>query len=349
MTNDFPPLPDSEPRFARRDNAAPQVDLYPFGRELNGRLESGHFQADEHWESEIAYKLTLLLRDASLRRVIIDDDVPGLVDALWIVSDLLATDEPTLWQRCDDGVVLPRLGLRLLVRTASERMEPVIDRSSATPLGDRIGAWLASQTGVNRLFDALALTCQEDIVIMRGVPDGIDIAEALHVCFPSGWDPREKAGTNFATIHMPVAENDKLVGSSQNLMKALLTKGPYVRFGWGLGADFDLDNHTASPRRRMPADALGNPDQVAANVWIRAERQTTYPMPALGRGLFTIKVYVNPLIERVQAEPYMGQRLINLIESATPAVRAYKGFAEYAEPLLEWLYANVSTPTTHQG
>ncbi|MEZ4623587.1 MAG: hypothetical protein R2843_01995 [Thermomicrobiales bacterium] len=53
---DFAPLPSSDPRFARRDNAAPQVDLYPFGRELNGRVETGHFEADEHWESEIAYK-----------------------------------------------------------------------------------------------------------------------------------------------------------------------------------------------------------------------------------------------------------------------------------------------------
>jgi hypothetical protein len=235
------------------------------------------------------------------------------------------------------------------VRSDAERIEPGVDATQATELGRRIGAWLERQTGVNRLFDALALACQEDIVIMRGVPDGIDIAEALHVCFPSGWDPREKAGTNFATIHLPVAESEKLVSSSTNVMKALLTKGPYVRFGWGLGADFDLDNHPETPRRRMPAEALADLDEVAANVWIRTERQTTYPMPDLGRGLFTIRVYIEPLIAWVQREPEIGPRLISLIETATPAVRDYKGFAPFAEPLLAWLYANCSTPITHQG
>ncbi|MCC6705704.1 MAG: DUF3445 domain-containing protein [Thermomicrobiales bacterium] len=349
MPGEFPPLPRAEPRFARRDNAAPQVDLYPFGRELNGRIERGHFIADDRWEEEIAYKIELLERDASLRRVIIDDDLPGLVEALWRVADLLAADEPTLWRAVEGGVELPRLGLRLGITTEAERFEPVIDASSATELGIRVGAWLERQRGVERLFDALALACQEDIVIMRGVPDGIDIAEALHVCFPSGWDPREKAGTNFATIHQPVAESEKLVGSSQNLMKALLTKGPYVRFGWGVGADADLDNHPETPRRRMPTEALADPDLVAANAWTRTERQTTFPMPDLGRGLFTIRVYVDPLIDRVREEPYIGERLIKLIESATPAVREYKGFAPYAEPLLAWLNANCSTPTTHQG
>ena len=103
---DFAPLPNSDPRFARRDNAAPQVDLYPFGRELNGRVETGHFEADEHWESEIAYKLELLERDTSLRRVIVEDDLSGLTDALWRVGDLLAADEPTLWRPFDGGVDL---------------------------------------------------------------------------------------------------------------------------------------------------------------------------------------------------------------------------------------------------
>ena len=346
---DFAPLPDSDPRFARRDNAAPQVDLYPFGRELNGRVETGHFEADEHWESEIAYKLELLERDTSLRRVIVDDDMPGLTEALWRVGDLLAADEPTLWRPFDGGVELPRLGLRLLTPTRGDRANPVVDASNATPLGAKIGARLERQHGVERLFDALALACQEDLVIMRGVPDGIDIAEALHVCFPSGWDPRDKVGTGFARIHGPVAENEKLVGSAPNLMKAMLTKGPYVRFGWGLGADFDLDNHPESPRRRMPAEAIANPDEVAANIWLRTERQTTCPMPELGRALFTIKVYVESLQELLEAKPYIGPRLINLIESATPAVREYKGMTDYAEPLLTWLRANVSMPITHQG
>ncbi|MEZ4623586.1 MAG: hypothetical protein R2843_01990 [Thermomicrobiales bacterium] len=109
-------------------------------------------------------KLELLERDTSLRRVIVDDDLPGLTDALWRVGDLLAADEPTLWHS-SDGVELPRLGLRLLTPTHGDRANPIVDASNATPLGAKIGARLERQHGVERLFDALGLACQEDLVI----------------------------------------------------------------------------------------------------------------------------------------------------------------------------------------
>ena len=333
----LPPLPESEPRFAHRSHAAPHADLYPMGTVVNGRPEQGHFIADANWETEIATKLDLLEADAAMRRCLVEDDSAGLAEALWRVAALLAADEPSLWRMTDDGALLPRLGLRLLARTDEERLEPVIDASAATPLGNRVAIWLEQQTGVTRLLDAIALACQEDIVIMRGTAGGVDDAEALHVCFPSGWDPHEKVGTGFAAIHGPIAENERLIRSSPNVMKALLTKGPYVRFAWSVTLDPKLDHHPNVPRVQPTAELLADPDAVAAATFVRIERQTTYPMPDLGRGLFTIRVYVDPLLERLEREPAIRPKLISLLETATPAVRAYKGIAEITPPLLEWL------------
>jgi hypothetical protein len=337
MAIDPAPLPAPEPRFAHRSHAAPHADLYPMGTVVNGRPEQGHFIADANWETEIATKLDLLATDAAMRRCLVMDDPAGLAEALWRVAGVLAADEPALWQTTNDGATLPRLGLRLLTRNSAERIEPLIDASNATPLGTRVAHWLERQTGVTRLLDAVALACQEDIVIMRGTPGGDDVAEALHVCFPSGWDPREKVGTGFAAIHGPIAENERLIRSSPNVMKALLSKGPYVRFAWSVTLDPKLDHHPDVPRVRPAPALLADPEAVAAATYVRVERQTTFPMTDLGRGLFTIRVYVDPLLERLEREPGIRPKLISLLETATPAVRAYKGIAEITPPLLEWL------------
>src|SRR6478609_456813 len=162
----FPPFPPSDPPFSVKDVTRIQADLYPMGAEINGRKETRHFIADENWEAEIATKLDLLERDASLRRCIATDDPAGLAEALWRVAGLLEQDEPTLWQTEGSIAQLPRHGLRLIATNEKTRICPDIDATEATPLGQRIAAWLERQLGVDRLFDALALTCQEDLVIM---------------------------------------------------------------------------------------------------------------------------------------------------------------------------------------
>jgi hypothetical protein len=329
----FPPFPPSNPPFAVRDVTRIAADLYPMGSEINGRREEKHFIADEHWESEIAAKLALLERDASLRRCIVTDDPDGLVAALWHVAGLLANDEPTLWQMETDGAFLPRLGLRL----TGDRICPEVDTSGATPLGQQIAAWLERQSGVARLFDALALACQEDIVIMRAAEQGPGGAEALHVCFPSGWDPREKAGRDFRAIHEPVGDNARLLSASANVMKALLTKGPYVRFSFGLSANPALDNHPTTRPPKPPPAFWDDPDTAIDSIYVRMERQTTYPMPDLDRGLFTIRVYVDPVKDRIARDPSLRPRLARLVETAIPDVRAYKGITEMSPALLEWL------------
>ena len=332
----FPPFPPSDPPFAVRDVTRIAADLYPMGSEINGRREEKHFIADKHWEAEIAAKLALLEQDASLRRCIATDDPDGLTEALWRVAGLLANDEPTLWRTEPDGAYLPRLGLRLI----GNRCCPEIDASESTPLGQRIAAWLERQSGVARLIDALALACQEDIVIMRATTQGPGDAEALHVCFPSGWDPREKAGRNFRAIHKPVGDNARLLKSSENVMKALLTKGPYVRFSFGLSANPALDNHPVTRPAKPPADFWNDPDTAIDGIYVRMERQTTFPMPDLDRGLFTIRVYVNPVKARIAADPSLAPRLRSLVETAIPEVRDYKGITEMSPALLAWIGAS---------
>jgi dimethylamine monooxygenase subunit A len=329
-------LPPPDPPFMNESRFEIKADLFPLGTVINGKLEQKHFEQDNQLEYFLTQRLRLFETQLEQRRLILTDDQTGLAESLHRVFGLYAKDHPELIHLEPDGIELKYLGLRLRFSSAATRIEPVIERENPTALGERIASWLERQTGVARLFDALALSGQEDIVIMRGVA-GTAHAEALSVSFPSGWDPREKLAENFERIHEPIADNAKLLKASGNTMKALLTKGPFVRFSWGLTINPSLDNHPSSRKPEPPQSWLENPSELVKHSYLRMERQTTFPMPDLERGLFSIRVYVTPLLERLERDPSLRSRLAKFVASVKPEVTAYKGQANITPGILQWL------------
>jgi hypothetical protein len=132
-----------------------------------------------------------------------------------------------------------------------------------------------------------------------------------------------------------VAESERLIASAHNVMKAIVTKGPYVRFGLSLTTLPSLDSH---PDHDKPWDDawLDDLDVLASHVTLRIERQTTFPMPDLGRALFSVRIYTTPLVDLSRDRPDLIPRLAEILRSASPAVVAYKGMAKYAEPVAQW-------------
>ena len=64
----------------------------------------------------------------------------------------------------------------------------------------------------NISLEDLTLSIEEDFVVMyKGN------MELVSVCFPSGWIPVKKLGTNLSSIHSPVADNEQLIKSSEKL------------------------------------------------------------------------------------------------------------------------------------
>lgn len=319
-----------------KDTFVVKADLFPLGGTYNGHRESRHFEVDAEIERYIGAKLDSLRHAAHLHHVTETDDPSGLTEALWRVFRAYADEWPSVLTMAGTDVAdMHLLGIR--VNGCVDRTNPLIERlPSLTPLGLTVADHLDGTAGTVRLADALGLCCQEDLVVMRGLPEGNDGAEWLHVCIPSGWDPAEKVGTSFQAIHIPVADNARLVASGPNVVKAMIGKGPYVRFGWGLTTNPHLNSH---PATRQPAPSLRGltPSEVAALTYVRMERQTTLAMPDLDRALFTVRIYLDPLVDRLAAEPSLRPRLASLIASCSPEVIAYKGMSDIAAPVLEWL------------
>ena len=232
----------------------------------------------------------------------------------------------------------------------------------------RASIWPGSSR-FERLADALALAVQEDLVVMAGgaphyvapgdaspgdaapkdaapgapVPGPVALearvpdqrvpedgrSDLLHVCFPSSWDPATRAGAGFIALHAPVPHNGSLRSAAGRVVRAMVTKGPFVRYVWSLAPDDALDRN---PRRL----ATRPPPTDPARLWFRVERQTVMPLAASGRALFTIRVYRAPL-PSVLTTPERSRTLASALRSMDAALLAYKGVGGLREALLAYL------------
>jgi len=107
---------------------------------------------------------------------------------------------------------------------------------------------------------------------------------------------------------------------------------------WTVTPSGRYDQH---PRRhpRAPWPATSDPQAFAARCFLRAERQTFFPVPGVpGQAVFTIHVMLRPLQEAVRTRDD-AQRLHASLASMSEAVLAYKSLAPARDRLLAWLTA----------
>ncbi len=334
-------LPEPYGPFLVRDDFIVRADLFPLPGTYNGRCEERHFELDNEFDRFVEEKLDSFHRAADSYRCI-DPDEPDVLAGIYLRLFEVFAREYREFVRIDgDRIQLELLGIELDVRDPLH--VGVTTRPDAPEIGVRVAAWVDSQRGIARLGDALALSCQEDIVIMRLRDDGQHHAESLHVLLPSTWTPLEKYRQSFGDIHVPVAESQRLIASANNVMKAIVTKGPYVRFGLSLTTWPQIDGHPDHPK---PWDErwLDDPDELARNVYVRIERQTTRPFADVGRALFSVRIYLTRLDEFAAGRPGYAGRLATVLRSASPAVVKYKGISRYAEPVAAWCEAYSERP-----
>jgi hypothetical protein len=314
-------LPPEQPPFPVEAAYRIRSDL----RKLSS--DTRHFLADTAWPRYLRRKLELLEADPDSCRVLGADE-HSVGEGLWQLAALLAAEQPGRFLLEEDRLDVPHLG-------AAVSRSGELDARPDGELQERVRAQLERVRGVRRLADFLALSVQEDLVLMAG-PPGEDLASLLHVCFPSHWNPAERRGASFARLHAPVPHNQRLLASSGNIVSAMLSKGPFERFVWSLTSNPDLDQNPARPHAegRTSADEL-------ESLWFRSERQTTRALR--GHGLFTIRVYVTPLTEALDT-PQRARLLAQAIRSMDEELLRYKGLEGRRGPLLAALDERATRP-----
>ena len=201
-------------------------------------------------------------------------------------------------------------------------------------------------------LDGLMLEIQEDLAIVT-LPVGFAPERSrvhyLHVCFPSGWDPRRMLDKNFLSVHARVPAVPGFDRVQRVAHASHLFAQPAVRFIWALTPDDELDHHPDTPRAAhwqstthaylrverqliVPLSAAGLP----------ASKQSVQPEPQLAAGstthdrttLFFIRTYIYP-VARLSAE--QCGMLIQALARMPVELRRYKGMLGHEARIVELL------------
>ncbi len=189
----------------------------------------------------------------------------------------------------------------------------------------------SQKTNYSDSLDAIMMQVQEDLAILSEH----DYIACLHLMAPNFWAASEKIGKSFNSIHSDVAEIDTIIKNSTSIIQAMIHKGPYVRFAWGLTTDNELNHH---PQCLITQNSESNHgrsfDSNNPNLYLRIERQVINGLPEIKSALFTIRSYLYKVDKFDSAKI---QCIINAINSMTESQLSYKGLYSSKLAIIRWL------------
>jgi hypothetical protein len=180
----------------------------------------------------------------------------------------------------------------------------------------------------------------------RRVPDDLCLMEkrdgdwrltALSLSAGSFFTAEQAIGKSLAELHLPVTGfGDRFLTRVRRVFEGLRPGLVLERRNWTVLNSNAL--HTPDPapiRAQIPAI---DPARVGEALTLRVERQTLRRLPQTGGAVFTIRVWVAPLVE-VAANPARLAAFAVAWRSATPEFRAYKRLDLYDGLLDGWFAA----------
>ena len=298
--------------------------LHRFSHAFGNDVADQHtFQIDTTFESYRATKLLARANSMSQHVLISPDDGAIIAEVCRFIAHRLVDDHPQ-WFRLDGDETQRRLNCMLtdevLCFDSDWQLNPAATQTHVVP-------------AYTSALDALACHVQEDLAIVH-MSDDANGLSALHVCFPSAWNPVEKMGRDFAQVHQPVpgmeptnAKQDRFV----NLM--VNTTDGRVRFTWGIQWDDQLNRHKASATPEADYPPF---DPNAPAAYVRVERQTMWGLPEHRASLFTIRPYLYDLRD-IKHNTEAAHGLADSVESMSPESLSYKGLKLNHRALINWL------------
>lgn len=304
-----------------------KTGLYGLGTDFgNGEAERRVFQLDRAWPAYRAAKLESRAEDLS--KYVCEEGLPDslgtrLVD--WVIRHLPA-EYPELFDGATGAHGTRTLHNRLSAETlVFDRGCRLLEVHAPRPLDPPYVSAL----------DALACQIQEDMALVTVEPGGRDRLCYLHLCLPNHWAARDKIGKSFAAVHAPVPEMDRINRRIAPVLEALVERGPFVRFAWGLATDARLNHHPEPPAGVDEQAWHGRRfEQEQPALFVRIERQTTVGFPEHDAFLFTIRTY----FEEVAAlkDDHLAQLRDAIASMGTAALR-YKGLEGDRDDVSAWL------------
>ncbi|RUM97587.1 DUF3445 domain-containing protein [Pseudaminobacter arsenicus] len=180
-----------------------------------------------------------------------------------------------------------------------------------------------------------SLLVPEDLILMRRHEDGWRL-DAGALCFPSSWSLEEKFGRTMQDIHIPVpafGPGTRTASIIDRVFDNLLVEQPVQRFNWSLQAGRELympfSQQQRIDRATMRPSKFSAEDDIAAQAFIRVERQTLRKLPRSGDIVFTIRIYLDPLstLARHSEATRLASSFADQLDALDQAQLDYKGLA----------------------
>ena len=193
---------------------------------------------------------------------------------------------------------------------------------------------LISNNKYQNALDALSCQVQEDIAIIERHKQK-DFISFLHLCLPNHWAAEDKLGQSIIDAHLPVPKMDKINQQTPKLINALIHKGPFERFTWGIATDKRLNHHPIAPDGIEQAEWQGrkfDPDK--PELYLRIERQTTTGLAEVNAFIFTIRTYHRSVKNLTSDELAI---LKHAILTMPDTVKVYKGLHRQSEEICSYL------------
>lgn len=218
-------------------------------------------------------------------------------------------------------------------------------RAAATELRDRVAAecgraghTVSPDPEVHPVV-AAGLLVQEDWCVHVPDAQGRWVLAAACVCFPTRWVLADKLGLPVREVHRPVAGYEEQLGDPvDRFLDRLSPEAPRWRLNWNLTDDPTL--YQPDGKYRTEPAALG-PEDVAAGVWLRVERQTLVRLPASGAVVFGIRIHQDRL-GVLGDRPDDLARLAATIRSLPPGTLEHKSMGAFAPAVLAWIDGRVA-------
>jgi len=227
--------------------------LHPFGADFgNGRADQCLFQIDETFEKY--HQAKIHARTGDLKKYYLSDGMASPRINAFILERLLS-EWPEYFSISD----LQENDRILFCHLTGDRL--IFDGKM-----NLIGQETKTRPPYVDAFDALTSQVQEDLTVWR-----------LDRTANREW-------LSFAEVHTPVADFEKMRKASRAIVEAIVTKGPYVRFVWGVATDHRLNHHPVASTGRQFSP-------VRPVLYLRVERQTLWPFPDESASLFSIRTY----------------------------------------------------------
>lgn len=208
-----------------------------------------------------------------------------------------------------------------LVHEELDRCHPNLDRASPV-------------TDLGPLAEAASLI-QEDLVLMQEIDGEFKLTGAC-ICFPSGWNLREKVGHSVSTIHLPVPDLNARIGNSiDRFFAGLNARKKVQRFNWGIFDDDALFQPEWKRRQNLNREKITD-ETIGDKMFFRVEKQTLQRLKQDLDTLFTVRIF-NTSLKEVTEDPERASNLLHALKTMPDPMRKYKAVAEYEDLLLSYL------------